>query len=335
MENFRDTPAPGRGTPISGIPMPAAGLSISKPRYGTPARLAFHTSRNQISLRRIDLASAGVDGMIAGIEPFAESTRTDIPGRFSPDGSRVAFASNRSSENMELWIADRSGRDARQVTHLGVAMRMLAGSWSPDGKQLLLDAEIQGRDELYVVSVDGGTSFKLSSGPAFDGLPEWSKDSRWVYYASPGSGTAANIWRIPAQGGTAEPVTRDGGFEPQISADGHDLYYIDRPPAAGKARVMKVSVNGGRAEAVIDDVTPFLWSVADAGIYFLRAEDQNHAIYFHRFATRKTERIGALPFRVARLQSPGRLAVSRDGRWALVNISETGGGDLMLIEDFR
>jgi Tol biopolymer transport system component len=321
---------PGQGTQIAGIPMPAIGVSISRPRSGA-ARLAFHTSRNQVGMRRIDLASVGEDGVMSKIEPFAPATRTDIPGRFSPDGSRVAFASNRSSEFPELWIADRDGANAKQITTLASASRMLVGSWSPDGKQIVFDAQIQGNDEIYAVAVDGGSPRRLATGPAFDRLPEWSKDSRWIYYAAPAAGKVADIWRVSSVGGgTPERVTT-GGFEPQQSPDGRDLYFLDRPPAAGTARLMKL----GEQQPVLESVTPFLWCVADAGIYFLKAEGDRQSIQLYRFATKKTQRIGALPFRVPRLQTPGRFSVSRDGRWALVNVGENLGGDLMLIDDFR
>jgi Tol biopolymer transport system component len=321
---------PGQGTQIAGIPMPVIGVSISRPRSGA-ARLAFHTSRNQVGMRRIDLASVGKDGVMSKIEPLAPATRTDIPGRFSPDGSRVAFASNRSSEFPELWIADSDGGNAKQITTLGSVGRMLVGSWAPDGKQVVFDAQIQGKDEIYAVAAEGGTLRRLATGSAFDGLPEWSKDSHWIYYALPGSGAGSDIWRVPAQGGTPERITTQGGFEPQESPDGRELYYLDRPPAAGPARLMKA----GEAQPVLEGVTPFLWCVADVGIYLLKAEGDRQSIHLYRFDSKKTQRIGALPFRVPRLQTPGRFSVSRDGRWALVNVGENLGGDLMLIDDFR
>jgi len=311
--------------------MPAVGVAISRPRAGTHARLAFHTSSTQIGMRRIDLMSTGSDGTMSRIEPLAPSTRVDIPGRFSPDGARVAFASNRGSENSELWIADADGGRLRQITTLGSAARLLAGAWSPDGKQVLFDAQIRGNDEIYAISADGGHAVRLASGPAFDGLPEWSHDSRWIYYASTGAGTGPDIWRIAAQGGTPERITTQGGFEPQESPDGQSIYYLDRPPAAGPARLLKV----GDSQPVIEGITPFLWCIADAGIYFLKAEGDRQSIQLYRFATRKTQQIGALPFRVPRLQTPGRFSVSRDGRWALVNAGESRGGDLMLIDGFH
>jgi Tol biopolymer transport system component len=250
---------PGHGSLIPDIPMQAIGLSISRPGPGRLARLAFRTGIDRVSLRRIDLTSAVTGGMMQGVLPFAPATRTDIPGRFSPDGSRVAFVSNRSSANLELWVADNDGGRPRQITALDSAVRVHAGSWSSDGKRLLFDAAINGNHDVYVISAEGGKPVRLTTASSIDWVAEWSKDGRWVYYSSATSTTISNIWRIPADGGLAEQITSQGGFEPQESSNGQYLYYLDRPPLTGSARLMRIPAGGGDAKMLVDGVTPFLW----------------------------------------------------------------------------
>jgi hypothetical protein len=289
-------------------------------------------------LQQIALDRAVSGGIIQGMLPFAPATRTNIPGRFSRDGSRVTFVSNRSSANLELWVADNDGGRPRQITRLDSAVRMHAGSWSPDGKRVLFDAAINGNHDVYVISAEGGMPVRLTTAPAIDWVAEWSKDSRWVYYASAASTTISNIWRIPAEGGRAEQITNQGGFEPQESSDGQFLYYLDRPPLAGSARLMRIPTReGGNAKMLIDDVTPFLWCVTDVGIYFLRDDGPGRSIHLYRFADEKIARLGALRFQFPNDSVPGRFTVSRDGRWALVNVAEhqEDEGDLMLLDNFR
>jgi hypothetical protein len=85
-----------------------------------------------------------------------------------------------------------------------------------------------------------------------------------------------------------------------------------------------------------EGISPLYWSVTEKGIYFLREEGQVHSIHLYRFADEKTERVGVLPFRVTyRPQGRGRLTVSRDGRWALVSVTDRWEGDLMLLDSFR
>ncbi len=51
--------------------------------------------------------------------------------RFSPDGRRVLFESDRSGET-QLWVIDLAGGEARQLTTIASEAR--GGIWSPDGK---------------------------------------------------------------------------------------------------------------------------------------------------------------------------------------------------------
>jgi hypothetical protein len=147
---------------------------------------------------------------------------------------------------------------------------------------------------------------------------------------------SAEIWRMPAEGGS--PVRIANGSEPQESPDGDYLYHVDRPPQEGpmQGRLMRTPLRDGPTELVIDGVAPLYWSVTDKGIFFLRRDGVIDSIYRYRFRDQKIERTGKLPFRVAAFpQGRGRLAVSRDGRWALVNVTDRWEGDLMLLDNFR
>jgi Tol biopolymer transport system component len=328
---------PGTGVQIPGIPEPARQLSISRPRVGQAARLAFYTPREQISLRKVDLKTATADGILGGIVPVAASSRRDIPGPFSPDGARVAFTSTRASTDYELWVAASDGSHPRQLTSIGPNTLMMAHAWSPDGRKILFEAAVDGNSDLYIISAEGGDPVRLTSSPAIEGLADWSRDGRWIYYTKVSAGMHGEIWRIPAEGGTGEQIMKTGGSAPQASPDGRHIYCLDRPPHGGvSGRLMRIQA-GTEAPAVIDDqIYPFYWSVADVGIYFVREEGGQHSIHLYRFADEKSERVGTLPFRLAYFpRGPGRLTVSRDGRWALVNVADRREGDLMLLDNFR
>jgi Tol biopolymer transport system component len=328
---------PGRGTQFSNVPMPIRHFSMSRPGAGRPARLAFHTPVEQISLRRVDLDSADIHGTFLSIEPFAPSTRRDAPGRFSPDGTKVAFTSTRGSPDYELWVAERDGTNARQLTSFRSNRVMLAQAWSPDGRSILFETAVEGNNDIYVIAAQGGTPGRLTSSPAIEGLPDWSSDGQWIYYLSIAPGMPPNIWRMPAHGGQAEQITKEGGSEPQLSPDGRYVYYLDQSPMKPSfgARLMRISALGGQPTVVHEGLSPFYWCVTQRGVYFLLLEGNVHAVHLLRFSDGQAARVGKLPFQVAYVQAPGRLTVSRDGRWALVNVVDRREGDLMLLEDFR
>jgi Tol biopolymer transport system component len=329
-----DSATPGRGSPITDISTEAANPSISRPMPGQPARLAFQTITRDVDIRMMDLEARTVNDTIES-KPFSNSTRIEGPARFSPDGSRIAFASFRSGEP-EMWVANRDGSGLRQITSLG-APELVVGAWSPDGQRIAFDAAIAGNSDIYVVGVDGGHLRRLTSEASIDATLSWSGDGRWVYFSSTRAGVIADIWRVSLDGGEAVQLTRNGGFEPKESSDGRYLFYLDRPPNSlafdGTARLMRAPLAGGQEELVLERIRPFLWSVTDKGIVFLKREPDFDAIDVYRFSDQRVARIGKLGFRV-----PGIFAlmtVSGDGRWALATDMVRFDSDLMWLDNFR
>ena len=324
--------APGRGSPIADVPVAADNPSISRPMSGRPVRLAFQTITRDVDLRLMDLESRPVNGTLDS-HPFANSTRIEGSARFSPDGGRIAFTSFRSGAQ-EIWVAERDGSGLRQVTALGAA-GVLVGEWSPDGSQIVFEAAVAGNTDVYLVGTDGGHLRRLTTEPSIDGVPTWSRDGRWIHFASTRAGAIPDIWRVSPDGRDPIRETHGGGFQPQESPDGRFIFYLDRHPGAvmREGRLMRVPVGGGQPERVLEHVWPFLWAVTDAGIVFVSREQNLDAIDTYRLSDRRVTRLARLGFRV-----PGtytHMAASRDGRWAVATKMERFDADLMLLDNFR
>ncbi len=84
---------------------------------------------------------------------------------------------------------------------------------SPDGKQVVFvvshtDMERnRRRSDLWLVGGDGSGLRRLTAANSGDSEPRWSEDGRTVFFLSGRSGSS-QVWRIAADGGEAEPVTR-------------------------------------------------------------------------------------------------------------------------------
>jgi dipeptidyl aminopeptidase/acylaminoacyl peptidase len=65
--------------------------------------------------------------------PLTNTTKKDSHPRWSPDGKRILFESNRSGEG-QLWVIDVNGGEARQLTT--ISSEAGNGIWSPDGKKI-------------------------------------------------------------------------------------------------------------------------------------------------------------------------------------------------------
>ena len=77
--------------------------------------------------------------------------------QFSPDGTRIAFASLVSGHS-EVWVSNRDGFQARQLTNFAGGGRVGSPSWSADGKRIAFDAIRTGTGHfnLHIVSADAG-----------------------------------------------------------------------------------------------------------------------------------------------------------------------------------
>ncbi len=164
----------------------------------------------------------------------------------------------------------------------------------------------------------------LTTNPAHDDTPSWSRDGKWIYFSSDRSDDS-QVWKMPAVGGETTQVTRQGGSLAFESFDGQWLYY-------GKANgLWRMPRNGGEETRVLESVDNWVFVIAKEGIYFVPKPDPlgRHAIQFFDFETKKIRSI-------ASIETPASdLSLSPDGRWILYPQNDQQGSDLMLVENFR
>ncbi len=91
-------------------------------------------------------------------------------GRVSPDGKRIAYVSDRDSEDgdVDLWVADLdvSERGRVQRTRLTrVRGREGYPSWAPDSSRIAYFAQREGRGSVWVLSNEASTEWRLRAGP--------------------------------------------------------------------------------------------------------------------------------------------------------------------------
>lgn len=91
--------------------------------------------------------------------------------KFSPDGTRIAFASSRTG-NFEVYTMRVDGSDLRQLTsHPGIDN---TPTWSPNGQQIAFTSDRTGNNQIYLMSADGGPVTRLNTGGGKVDKPTWS-----------------------------------------------------------------------------------------------------------------------------------------------------------------
>ncbi len=292
----------------------SASLPAVNPRDG---QIAFVSRFLNTNIWRIDLQGKDSPRMVVA------SNLLDSSPNYSPRGDRIAFRSNRTGSD-EIWTADAAGRSPVRLTHFGAPV---TGSphWSPDGQYLAFDSRPDGSADIFLIPAGGGQSRKLTSDASNEVTPAFSADGAYLYFASDRNGSW-QIWKQPLSGGAAWQVTTAGGFFPQESADGKWLYYTRLNGGA----IYRVPVKGGAETAVLNTDGAGSWggwAVSGRRVIYvtggqLRSFDPE---------TGATQVLSALTHPA--VQWDGALAISPDGRYALVAEVERQGSEIHLQPD--
>ncbi len=305
-----------------------SGVSPAVSLHGS--RLVYSVSQFNANIWRVDLSKRRTASGIP--ERLIHSTRNEFWPAYSPDGSRVAFLSDRTGAD-NLWVCNSDGSNPVQLTSCGNVAN--GATWSPDGQQIVLAISDAPYQYIYVVSANGGILRRLTRAEAvIDKWPCWSPDG-WIYFNSHRSGTC-QIWKMSANGDSPVQITPDGANRdvPRVSPDGKFLYYFKSHPIPSTVRsVWRTPVEGGEETKVLESVNPVaMFRVREQGIYFFAPPDEQYRsdICFYDFATDKVTRIMTIEQIVG-----GYIDVSGDSRSIVYTQLDDAGSDLMLVENFK
>jgi len=195
---------------------------------------------------------------------------------WSPDGSRIAFASSRGGGTaaLNLYQKPASGAKDEEVL-LRSSETKIPTSWSRDGRFLLYTvADQKTRNDIWVLSMEGDHRRTRLLGTEFsESQAQFSPDSRWIAYTSDASGRNEVYVRAFPDAKEDFVVSKSGGSSPRWGDDGKELYYIS---SDGKVMAAELAA-GGLFQAGIPrplfqaSGIPPQWSVQAGGKRFLFA----------------------------------------------------------------
>ena len=231
--------------------------------YGPVTKLAFDTSEG--TWMNVDVSPDGKrivfdllgDIYTMPIDGSGSSAATRVAGgaafemqpRFSPDGKRIAFTSDRDGL-WNIWTMDVDGKNAKQISR---DRRWFINSptWSPDGEYIyarrhFVAERSLGAGEIWMYHSSGpsdGLQVTERNGPQKDnGEPDISPDGRYLYYSkdvTPGvtfeynknpNGTIYAVMRRDLLTGRERRAisVQGGSVAPQVSPDGKTIAYVRR-----------------------------------------------------------------------------------------------------------
>jgi Tol biopolymer transport system component len=203
--------------------------------------------------------------------------------------------------------------------------------WSPDGKHLAFDGRVAGHAVLYRIDAAGGPPTPLTNDTTEALAPSWSRDGRWLYFAS-NREDGWQIWKMPADGGEAVRVTPDGGYLGFESMDGKTLYFSKYATQG----LWSVPAEGGPETSILENLGLSdwgNWTVATDGLYYVTRTAQGPALLRFDPVTRETTRLHT--WAGSPLSHEPGLSVSPDGQHLFFARADRIESDIVLVEQFR
>lgn len=163
----------------------------------------------------------------------------------------------------------------REIMVAGLALVSIgtahAGSWSPDGKQIVF-SYIGGPENIYIVNADGSNLRELVVRDQRDFQPEWAPDGSHIVFTTVEDGVHV-MMRVNPDGTGLEKVSdvSEAAGDPDYSPDGSTLLYFTDEPVERNLYVRDVKTG---ATTQLSDTTDFdemtaRWTPDGAGIVFV------------------------------------------------------------------
>jgi Tol biopolymer transport system component len=190
--------------------------------------------------------------------PLTNTPQGNSDPTWSPDGTHIAFVSDRDRGLHNIFIMRSDGTGVREITHDNAGKSELA--WSPKGDRIaFVHTPASGGDrEIYSIKTDGSSLTDLSNDPTSPDLdPAWSPDGTRIVYSGPlhkGESEGLDLWIMNADGTGQYALHHqkdysDGAY-PAWSPDGTTIAFTANN-GSGYYHVWSVPATGGQNSELI------------------------------------------------------------------------------------
>jgi gamma-glutamyltranspeptidase/glutathione hydrolase len=201
------------------------------PSWTRDGRIVFSRRANPFEPWRLHVVSATGGEAAALFDDSGDDIERE--GRVSPDGTRIAYISDRESTDgdVDLWVAElptpdnERSRRTRLTRTRGVEG---APAWSPAGDRIAFYAQREGSGSVWVIAANvdrgGAPPPRPAEAPVLvsrrGGAPAWSPDGRKILIAE---------WPPADPAYNGNPLRNDSGAPPAFYAEGFGLWTVDAP----------------------------------------------------------------------------------------------------------
>jgi len=177
--------------------------------------------------------------------PITNDVSDDIFPKWSFDGKKIAFISNRNNpenEHHEIYVIDDDGKNLTRFNNESNDSEYYNQfTWSPVSDQIAYVSEERGNADIFIGEI--GRSVAITSDPSNDSYPAWSPDGSRIAFVSEREGNK-DIFLVDTDGENLIQLTTNSANdkEPAWSPNGKRIAFAsDR---SGKFNIYTMNADG-------------------------------------------------------------------------------------------
>jgi len=194
-----------------------------------------------------------------------------------------------------LLLVGGAAAGCREGRTRGARAAPVAGEGGPAAGELVLEREVNGNLDLYLIPAAGGTERRLTDDPAEDGLARWTPDGRRIVFTSKRTGHY-QLYEIGPEGGRPRRIRENDATEYQadVSPDGKTLAFLSNWNGPERLLLLELATGALRELVRHGERTIFgnpHWSPDGRSITFSSNHRFGHQIYVVEVSSGKERRI--------------------------------------------
>ncbi len=198
-------------------PMAITGRPFRSPRFspdGNRVAVVIEAASDDIWIYEFDGTS----------DRLTFEAGSNVSPVWSPDGSQVAFASNRGGRYNLFMIAANGPRQVRPLTTSEEIQ--FPTSWHPDGSVIAFTQNSLTGSDIWTIRVEGGSPEPFLDDPHNEYGGVFSPDGNWLAYVSDENGIDDVFVRRYPSGEERRQISSGGGVHPLWASDSSQLFYL-------------------------------------------------------------------------------------------------------------